>query len=475
MGLGQEVTAGATSGYQRLSLWWESIPAPLPPRPALTEDLDVDVCIVGAGFTGLWTAHALALADPSLRIVILEREVAGFGASGRNGGWCSALFATSDAALARQHGLEAMRAMRHAMQETVDVVGFSAASEGIDCQFVKGGSVDLVRSEAQRLRALEEVDEARALGFGEDDVRWLGPEETRGLIGAAGALGATFTPHCAVVQPALLARGLADAVERRRVQIYEHTEVFAIHAGEAGDRPWVRTAGGTVRAEFVVRATEAWTATLPGLERAIVPVYSLMVATEPLSADFWSRAGLESRATFADHRHMIIYGQRTADDRIAFGGRGAPYHFGSTISSAFDSAPAVHALLRQTLAELFPEVADARFTHAWGGPLGIPRDWHSSVGLDRATGLAWAGGYVGDGVSTTNLAGRTLADLITGADTPLTHLPWVGHVSPRWEPEPLRWLGVNAGLWTMKLADRSETRRGRPSRLAGAMGRLLGQ
>jgi glycine/D-amino acid oxidase-like deaminating enzyme len=172
---------------------------------------------------------------------------------------------------------------------------------------------------------------------------------------------------------------------------------------------------------------------------------------------------------------MIIYGQRTADDRMAFGGRGAPYHFGSTISPTFDREPAVHALLRQTLTELFPEVADARFTHAWGGPLGIPRDWHSSVGLDRATGLAWAGGYVGDGVSTTNLAGRTLADLITGADTPLTQLPWVGHESPRWEPEPLRWLGVNAGLWTMKLADRSESRRGRPSRLAGTMGRLLGE
>jgi glycine/D-amino acid oxidase-like deaminating enzyme len=475
MGLGQEVAAGATSGYQRLSLWWESVRVPLAPRPALTEDLDVDVCIVGAGFTGLWTAHALALADPSLRVVVLEREVAGFGASGRNGGWCSALFATSDAALARQHGLEAMRAMRRAMQETVDIVGESAASEGIDCGFVKGGSVDLVRSEAQRARAMAEVDEARALGFGQDDLRWLGPDQTGALIGAAGALGATFTPHCAVVQPALLARGLADAVERRGVRVCEHTEVLAIQAGEAGDRPSVRTAGATVRAEFVVRATEAWTATLPGLERALVPVYSLMVATEPLSAAFWSRAGLESRATFADHRHMIIYGQRTADDRIAFGGRGAPYHFGSAISASFDSEPAVHAVLRRTLAELFPEVADARFTHAWGGPLGIPRDWYSSVGLDRATGLAWAGGYVGDGVSTTNLAGRTLADLITGADTPLTRLPWVGHVSPRWEPEPLRWLGVNAGLWTMKLADRSETRRGRPSRLAGAMGRLLGQ
>jgi glycine/D-amino acid oxidase-like deaminating enzyme len=469
------VTPGAASGYQRLSLWWEAIAVPLPPRPALTEDLDVDVCIVGAGFTGLWTAHSLALADPSLRIAVVEREVAGFGASGRNGGWCSALFATSDVALARRHGVDAMRAMRRAMQDTVDVVGASAASEGIDCQFAKGGSVDLVRSEAQRARALAEIDEARALGFGEEDLRWLGPEETRALIGAAGALGATFTPHCAALQPALLARGLADAVERRGVRIYEHTEVLEIRAGEAGDPPSVRCSGGTVRAEYVVRATEAWTPTLPGYERAIVPVYSLMVATEPLSAAFWAQAGLETRATFADHRHMIIYGQRTADDRIAFGGRGAPYHFGSTIRADFDREPAVHALLRQTLTELFPEVADARFTHGWGGPLGIPRDWHSSVGLDRSTGLAWAGGYVGDGVSTTNLAGRTLADLITGADTVLTRLPWVQHDSPRWEPEPLRWLGVNAGLWTMKLADRSETRHGRPSRLAGTMGRLLGQ
>ncbi len=473
--MAQAVAPGAASGYQRLSLWWEAVPAPLPPRPALTEDLDVDVCIVGAGFTGLWTAHSLALADPSLRVAVVERDVAGFGASGRNGGWCSALFATSDAALARLHGLDAMRAMRRAMQETIDVVGASAASEGIDCHFTKGGSVDLVRSEAQRVRALAEVDEARALGFGEDDLRWLGPDETGELIGAAGALGATFTPHCAVLQPALLARGLADAVERRGVRLYEHTEVLDIRPRVPGSGPSVVTRGGTVRADVVVRATEAWTPTLPGLRRDIVPVYSLMVATEPLGADFWSRAGLESRATFADHRHMIIYGQRTADDRIAFGGRGAPYHYGSSVRAAFDTEPAVHALLRQTLTELFPDLDGARFTHAWGGPLGIPRDWHSSVGFDRSSGLAWAGGYVGDGVATTNLAGRTLADLITGVDTPLTRLPWVGHRSPRWEPEPLRWLGVNAGLWTMRLADRSEARRGRPSRMAGAMGRLLGQ
>jgi glycine/D-amino acid oxidase-like deaminating enzyme len=473
------VTPGAApapvSGYQRLSLWWEAVPAPLPPRPALTEDLQVDVCIVGAGFTGLWTAHSLVSADPTLRVAVVEREVAGFGASGRNGGWCSALFATSDAALARLHGRTSMRAMRRAMQETVDLVGAAAAAEGIDCQFAKGGTVDLARSEAQCARAHAQVEEARALGASDEDLRWLGPEETHELIGAAGTLGATFTPHCAALQPALLARGLADAIERRGVRLFEHTTVVALRPGSPGSPASVITAGGTVRADVVVRATEAWTPTLPGSARDIVPVYSLMVATEPLGDGFWSDARLDQRATFTDHRHMIIYGQRTADGRIAFGGRGAPYHFGSAVRPSFDIEPRVHTLLRQTLTELFPALAGARFTHAWGGPLGIPRDWHSSVGLDRRTGLGWAGGYVGDGVATTNLAGRTLADLITGADTAITHLPWVGHRSPRWEPEPLRWLGVNTGLWTMKLADRSETRHGRPSKTAAVMGRLLGQ
>jgi glycine/D-amino acid oxidase-like deaminating enzyme len=464
--------AGTVSGYQRLSLWWEAVPAPLPARPALSEDLDVDVCIVGSGFTGLWTAHSLMQVDPSLRVAVLEREVAGFGASGRNGGWCSALFAASDAALVRRHGLGAMRAMRRAMRETVDVVGATAAAEGVDCHFAKGGTLDLVRSEAQRARALAQVDQARSFGWGEEDLCWLGPVEACEVLGASGVLGATYTPHCAVLQPALLARGLAEAVERRGVRLFEHTEVLEIRPGPPVS---VVTRGGTVSADVVVRATEAWTPTLPGFERALVPVYSLMVATEPLGEGLWGEVGLANRATFADHRHMIIYGQRTADGRIAFGGRGAPYHYGSALRPAFDHEPAVHALLRRTLTELVPALEGVRFTHAWGGPIGIPRDWHSSVGFDRASGLAWAGGYVGDGVSTTNLAGRTLADLITGTASDLTALPWVGHRSPAWEPEPLRWLGVNAGLWTMKMADHSEMRRGRPSRVASALERMLGQ
>jgi glycine/D-amino acid oxidase-like deaminating enzyme len=465
---------GDSAKYRNLSLWWEAISRPLTIRPPLDANLQVDVCIVGAGFTGLWTAHALAQSDPTLRIAVVEKEVAGFGASGRNGGWCSALFATSDAALARTYGISPMRAMRRAMQDTVDIVGTTAAQEGIDCHFAKGGTIVAARSEAQRARALAEVEESRQLGFDERDLRWVDATEARELVGISGMVGATVNPHCAALQPALLARGLAEAVNRRGVPIYEHTDVTRIEVGQDGRSPIVHTTGGTVAADVVVRAVEAWTPTLPGYKRTLAPVYSLMVATEPLGQDFWDSAGLPQRATFSDFRHMIIYGQRTADGRIAFGGRGAPYHFGSTVRPDFDDVSSVHNLLRGTLTDLFPDLAPGQITHAWGGPLGIPRDWHSSVGFDRSTGLAWAGGYVGDGVSTTNLAGRTLADLITGADTEITHLPWVNHHSRLWEPEPLRWLGVNAGLWTMKLADHSEARRGRPSRLAAGMEHLLG-
>jgi glycine/D-amino acid oxidase-like deaminating enzyme len=224
----------------------------------------------------------------------------------------------------------------------------------------------------------------------------------------------------------------------------------------------------------VIRATEGYTRTLAGERRRVVPVYSLIVATEPLPQTVWDQIGLRRRETFSDHRHLIIYGQRTADDRLVFGGRGAPYHFGSRIRPAYDRDERVFASLRATLVDLFPVLRDAAFTHAWGGALGIARDWTASVGLDRATGLGWAGGYVGDGVSTTNLAGRTLADLVLGRETELTALPWVGHHSRAWEPEPLRWLGINAGLRAMTLADAEETRTGRPSRVAKLVSPLLG-
>ena len=454
--------------YRSLSLWHDTADDDFTPRPSLPGDLDVDVAIVGAGYTGLWTAYYLAVADPSLRIAVLEREVAGFGASGRNGGWCSALFPASVGWLAKRYGGDRAIAQHRAMQGAVAEVGRVAEAEGIDCHFSKGGTVVAARTPVQLARARAEVAEARRWGFGDDDLILLDADEVASHLQADGALGGTYTPHCAAIHPARLARGLARAVERLGVTVFERTRVTAIEPGGAV------TPHGRVRADVVVRATEGFTAQLAGLRREVAPVYSLMVATEPLPDEVWAQIGLAQRETFSDFRHLIIYGQRTTDGRLAFGGRGAPYHFASRVRPEQDRDADVFAALHRTLVDLLPAVRGAAFTHAWGGPLGIPRDWCASVGLDRATGLAWAGGYVGDGVSTTNLAGRTLTDLVLGRDSDLVRLPWVNHRSRRWEPEPLRWLGVSAALTMMGGADAEEVRTGRPSRRAALLERFTG-
>jgi glycine/D-amino acid oxidase-like deaminating enzyme len=452
--------------YRSLSLWFDQLAGPISPRPGLSGDLDVDVAIVGAGFTGLWTAYYLHGLDPALRIAVLESEIAGFGASGRNGGWCSALYPVSISTLANEVGREPAIAQYGAMRDSVAEVARVAADEGIDADIAVGGTIVLARTAPQLQRARDEVDEAREFGL---DVDLLDADQARVRAAATDVLGANYTPHCAAVQPAKLVRGLADVVAARGAQIYEGTAVTGIEPGIA------HTARGTVHADVVVRATEGYTARLRGLRRAIAPVYSLIIATAPLPDAVWDQIGLRERETFSDHRHLIVYGQRTADGRIVFGGRGAPYHLGSRIRSSYDRSARVFDALRTTLGELFPVLRDVEITHRWGGPLGVARDWHASVGFDSTTGLGWAGGYVGDGVSTTNLAGRTLADLITGRSTALTSLPWVGHHSRNWEPEPLRWLGANAGLHAMTWADHSETRRGRPSRMARLVNAMMGR
>ena len=460
------MTASAR-GVRALSFWHDSLGEDWSPRPSLPGNRDADVAVVGAGYTGLWTAYYLIRADPSLRILVLEKEVAGFGASGRNGGWCSALFPASVQWLAHRYGEAAAVAQHRALQATVDEVRSVSLAEGIDCHWAKGGTVVVARTPLQLERARASVAAARRWGFGEDDVRLLDAREASARLDASSSLGATFSPHCAAVHPARLVRGLARAVQERGVTVYEHTAATAIEPGV------VHTRAGRVRAEIIVRGTEGWTPTLPGTRRDVAPVYSLMLATEPLDAATWQGIGLTERETFADHRRLIIYGQRTADGRLAFGGRGAPYHWGSRIRAEYDREPETFAALHGALVDLFPTLRESAVSHTWGGPLGVPRDWCPSVGLDPHTGLGWAGGYVGDGVATSNLAGRTLADLVLRRQTDLTALPWVGHRSPRWEPEPLRWLGVNAARVAVSAADATENRTGRPSLAGRLTDRLL--
>ena len=456
------------------SLWWSTLDRPVTPRPALSGDLDVDVAIVGGGFTGLWTARELLRRDDTLRIAILEKSVCGFGASGRNGGWASSIFPVSDGAVIDRYGLATFAAQRRVLQDAVSILGAALDEDGIDAHFVRGGTLTFARSEVQALRLQSLVEDERDYGVGPDDVTWLSADEVRERAVVDGALGAKFSPHCGRVHPARLVRGLSDVVERLGAQIFEDTAVTRIISGDRGRRPKVVTVSGTVRAEFVVRATEGFTPTLPGNRRAIAPMYSLMIATEPLARSFWDNVGFSSYETFADDRHLIIYGQRTADDRIAFGGRGSPYHFGSTVEERFDSNANVFDMLETTLRELFPTCQGA-VTHRWDGPLGLPRDHWPSVDVDFETGLASAGGYTGDGVTLSHVAATALADLLYSPDTETeyTRLSFVQHRSKRWEVEPFRWLGINVGLSLAGRADRTEARHHRESRASGWLDRLM--
>jgi glycine/D-amino acid oxidase-like deaminating enzyme len=423
----------------------------------LPSDLSLDVAVVGAGYTGLWTALSLLRTDPSLRVAVVERRDVGFGASGRNGGWCSALLPLRLDTIARRHGRDSAVAWQRAMIDTVDVVGrfcTDSSTWGHDPQFHKGGTVTVARDEPQQRRLEREVAAARRFGLGDADVRLLDAAEAADHLRVVGLRGGMFTPHCAAVHPLRLVRAIAAAAARAGARIVEGVDVVDLEPHR------LTTTAGTIRADAVVLATEAYSTQLPGRRRRVLPIYSMMIGSEPLGAAQWDAIGLADRQTFTVPSHVIVYGQRTADGRIAFGGRGAPYHLASRVEDRFDTDQRVRSALREAVVAMLPVLGEVAFPFHWGGPLAAPRDWHPHVAYDRTTGLASAGGYVGDGVAAANLAGRTLADLICGRDTEITRLPWVGHRSRSWEPEPLRWLGVRAVTTAATRADRAEASTG---------------
>jgi len=436
--------------YRKQSFWLDSIPGSLQPRSVLEGDIEVDVAIVGGGYTGLWTAWYLKQHSPDLNIAILEAEIAGFGASGRNGGWCASYLSgighwfdnpdTHD---------DAVRLQRY-MFDAVSEVGRVSQNESIDCHFEQAGALEVAVLPVQLQRLREELEYMHGQGFGDADYRWLSAEETRKKLNVDKALGGLLMSHCAAIQPALLARGLADIVEKHQVRLFEQTPVLEIN----GRR--LRTPQGNVTAQTIVLATEGYSNTFPGQQRRLIPLHSMMVVTEPLSTEQIEAIGCPARFTFGNLDHITTYGQLTRDNRIAFGCRGS-YGFGSKIHQ-FDSAEAEFDIVRKTLLRFFPVLEGIRFTHAWGGVMGVSRSLRPFVNYDKATGMAWAGGYFGNGVGAANLAGRTVADLILGRDTGRVRTPWVNPPEShlKWEPEPVRWLGVNARRHLMQLSDRAE-------------------
>ncbi|MGV9450078.1 NAD(P)/FAD-dependent oxidoreductase [Streptomyces sp. NPDC003635] len=455
-----------------ISFWYadDGLPAV---REPLSGDSSADVVIVGGGYTGLWTAYYLKKAAPFLRITVLEQKFCGYGASGRNGGWLYNGIAGRDR-YAALHGHEAAVALQRAMNRTVDEVVAVAEAEGFDAGVHKGGVLEVARTPAQlaRLKAFHETE----LAFGEKDRELYDARETAERIRVADAVGSSWTPHGARVHPVKLVKGLAAAAEALGVVIHERTPVTGIRPKHAV------TPYGTVRAPYVLRCTEGFTAALKGERRTWLPMNSSMIATEPLTEAQWESVGWDGRETLGDMAHAYMYAQRTADGRIALGGRGVPYRYGSRTDNDGRTQGATIEALREILLGFFPSLAGVRVEHAWSGVLGVPRDWCATVTLDRGTGLGWAGGYVGSGVATANLAARTLRDLVQldsgqGGRTELTDLPWVGHQVRKWEPEPLRWLGVQGMYAVYRAADRRETssHSAESSRLARWADRVAGR
>ena len=441
------------------SYWQESIASSLVDRSSVDSNLDVDIAIVGAGYSGLWTAYYLKQLQPDARIAVIEANQVGFGASGRNGGWCSGFLPMTLSEIERQHGRQQAIEMYQQSFATLDEIEQVITLENINCDYHRGGTIHGATNAVQRNRVIEDVKQLHDYGFDDGDSRLLTLEESRTRINISGLLAASYTPHCAVIHPAKLVSALASVVERKGVKIYEHSRVVEISSRT------LKMKDVRVRADVVVRATEGFTSQIRRHRRTLAPLYSYMVATEPLTKLQRDQIGWQNRETYHDARNMIIYVQITSDGRIAFGGRGAPYHFGSRVKPRYDHHDEIHQRIISSMHEVFPFTKDLEITHRWGGPLGVPRNWKPSVNFDPQSGIASLGGYVGDGVAATNLAARTLAHLITGDHHPLTKLAWVNHPSRKWEAEPLRYFGINGLLRLSSSMDNREYKTGKPDKL----------
>jgi len=447
-----------------VSHWQQQVGLPVAGSP-LPGDRVADVCIVGGGLTGLWAAYYLSEADPTLDIVVLEAEFVGYGASGRNGGWLSAELPGSRETYARgPGGMAAVDRLATELHDSVDLVIDVCRSHGIDADLVKSGVMYVATSAAQlaRLRSAAPGPGSR--------VQMLDARQSSARIGVAGTRGALWDPQCARVQPAKLVRGLADVVRSRGVRIYEQTQVERVEPRRAV------CDSGTVTATYVLQCLEGYTAGLKGHRRTWLPMNSAVVVTEPLSPQVWAELGWAGNELLGDLANAYYYAQRTADGRIALGGRGRPYRYGSATDVDGVTQAWTIRSLRETLERAFPQVKGVTLDHAWCGVLAVPRDWCASVSLDPQTGVGFAGGYVGSGLTATNLAARTLRDLVLGEPTELTGLAWTNRPVRRWEPEPLRWLGVNGMYALYRAADRRELAGlDRPSRLGRVADLLSGR
>lgn len=424
------------------SLWAESA------RKLDTRELagnkEFDVAIIGGGFSGLWTAYHLNQLDKSLRIAVFEAREIGFGASGRNGGWASSEYPVTKKSLIKRHGEAKTNQLFDALDQSINEIGKFAKKYAPNAGFVKSGSLYFSRNHGQleRLRAKSSTKD------------WLSAKELREFINVEGALGGVFDPSCATVHPFELLQGLAEFLIKRRVTIYQRAWATQISGG-------LLVNSFKIKAPKVIQATEVY----GQANREFIPLYSLMIATEPLSNKIWKEIGNQERFTFAENSHVINYAQRTVDNRLAIGGRGASTPYLSKLKVSKEQTKSVHIRLRKLAQSWFPILESSKFTHSWGGAVAITRNWEPYLQYDRKKGFGRLGGYAGDGVTMSYLAGKIMAAEVLDRKIELRKLHFVNQPIRNWEPEPIRYLAVNSLVQLSNLADLEESKSGKPSLL----------
>lgn len=430
-------------------------------RPKLTESIDVDIAILGAGFTGLWTAYYLIKQDPTLKIAILEKAVTGFGASGRNGGWCSPKFSVTPKVALERFGKNTAKDLHHTMIDTVYEIERVIEEEKMNVDWNNSGSIKVAMGEHLAPNLEDEMEVYNSLGLA-DNFKLLNKSEIDKRVKINGVHSGILTQPSAVVHPGKLVRQLAQIVEEYGVKIYEQTYVQQIEEGSTTTSPKLITAHGNVTAkQAVVIAGEAYLSRMKGFRGRLIPMYTSIVLTEPLSEEQWEEIGWDGRETVGSNNLSVDYLQRTIDGRILFGlGNSGPYRFASQIKDQFDTfAPSIKLQTERALS-WFPSLKRDQITHAWGGPIGVTRDWTPNFRYNNVSRVAHAWGYGGQGVSTANLAGRILTQLIFEKESEITNLPMVHHTSRRWEPEPFRWIGAKYIKAKMNKLDRKSLESG---------------
>lgn len=413
------------------------------PSPSLVGRAEVDVAIIGGGFTGLWTAYHLSEADPGLRLAVVESETIGFGASGRNGGFAMTLLDMSLALLRRNHGDEAARAAHMAVAESVEEIGATITREGIDCEWAHGGLMVVATNPGQLDRIRGDREAAAALGL--EGFSWLEGEDARARVHSPTYLGALREEHCAVLHPAKLARGLVSCLEDRGVSVFEQSAVTGVEEAR-GDRLRVLTTAGVLDASQVVVATNAWATHQPtiahGISSRVVPLYTYIVLTEPLSEEQWDEIGWADRCGIEDKRNYVHYYRRTLDGRILWGGSDGVIYYGGRIAPHNDRHEHTFERLRRSFRRTFPQLDRVRFTHQWGGPVAITANFVPIFGSGLGGRLHHGVGYNGHGVAPSHTGGKILRDKVLGRTSELTGLCFVDNRSQKFPGEPLRWISA---------------------------------